>query len=100
MELKIIERDGVLTGVLTGRLDSAAASGFVRDMQPLMDGADGEIVLDCTGLEYVSSSGLRALLTLRKQALDRGGKVVMEHINDDVRNVFNITGFFQLFEIR
>jgi len=100
MELEIKKQDGATVGVLNGRLDSAAAGDFVKAMQPLMEDAAGEIVLDCTALEYVSSSGLRALLTLRKQALDKGGKVVIEHINDDVRNVFKMTGFLQLFEVR
>ena len=59
MNFEIKNENGVLTGVLNGRLDSAIANQLEKDMQPLMDSADKDIVLDCTGLEYISSSGLR-----------------------------------------
>ena len=65
-----------------------------------VENADKEITLDCQELEYISSSGLRLFLTLRKEAAAKGGKIVIEHINDDIKKVFMITGFFNLFEIR
>ena len=65
-----------------------------------MENADKEITLDCTHLEYISSSGLRLLLTIRKEASAKGGKVIVAHINDDIKKVFMMTGFYNLFEIR
>lgn len=70
MNFEIKNENGVLTGILNGRLDSAIANQLEKDMQPLMDSADKDIVLDCTGLEYISSSGLRLFLAL----LQGGGK--------------------------
>ena len=62
--------------------------------------ADKEIILDCTNLEYISSSGLRLFLTVRKEASVKGGKVIIQNINEEIRKVFMMTGFFNLFDIR
>ncbi len=100
MEIIIRKENDVWTGVLIGRLDTVQAEQAGRDMQPLMEHAEEKIVLDCTGLEYISSSGLRLFLTLRKKVAEEGGSMVITHINDEIRNVFTITGFFKLFDIR
>lgn len=100
MTLQIKNEGNVWTGVLEGRLDTVNAVQFEKDMQPLVDNADKEIVLDCTKLEYISSSGLRQFLSLRKAVNAKGGKMYIEHINDELRNIFTITGFFALFEFR
>ena len=76
-----------------------AAVQAQQEIEPLLANADKEIILDCTALEYISSSGLRLLLTIRKEAAARGGKVVIAHINDDIKSVFMMTGFYNLFEM-
>ena len=57
-------------------------------------------MLDLTDLQYISSSGLRLLLIIRKQAHEKGGAVIIEHVNDEIMNVFRMTGFISMFEIR
>lgn len=100
MTLTINNENNVWTGIVTGRLDTVSAVQFEKEMKPLVENADKEIVLDCTELEYISSSGLRQLLALRKAVDAKGGKMVILHINDELRNIFTITGFFALFDIR
>lgn len=100
MKFEIKNENGVLSGVFNGRLDSAVADQLEKEMQPLIDSADKNIVLDCTGLEYICSSGLRLFLTLRKEVAKKGGTLTLSHINDDIRSVFTITGFFKLFEFK
>ena len=68
-------------------------------MEALKAEAAGTIILDCKELSYISSSGLRLFLTLRKAAAEKGGKVIVRSIGDEIRNVFIMTGFFNLFEI-
>lgn len=85
---------------IAGRLDTINSAKSEKDFMPLKENAEKEIVLDCTGLEYISSSGLRLFLSLRKEIQAKGGSLVIEHINDDIRNVFTITGFSNLFDIR
>lgn len=59
MTIDIKEQNGGYTAEMAGRLDTPAAVQAAKDFQPLMDHADKEITLDCTQLDYISSSGLR-----------------------------------------
>lgn len=100
MIIDIKERDGGMTAIFNGRLDTPAAVKAQQEIGPLLENADKEIILDCTNLEYISSSGLRLFLTVRKEASVKGGKVIIQNINDEIRKVFMMTGFFNLFDIR
>ena len=98
--IEIKENNGGMLAILNGRLDTPAAVKAQQEIGPLLENADKEIVFDCTNLEYISSSGLRLFLTIRKEASVKGGKVIIENINDEIRKVFMMKGFFNLFEIR
>jgi anti-sigma B factor antagonist len=99
MDFKITEEAGTITGTLAGRLDTLASVQLAKDIQPLMDKADETIVLDCDKLDYICSSGLRAFLSLKKASQAKGGKVIVKNINDEIRKVFVMTGFYNLFDI-
>lgn len=99
MDINIKEENGGFVAMFDGRLDTPAAVKAQQDMTPLMENADKEITLDCEKLEYISSSGLRLFLALRKEASTKGGKVVIKNINDEIKKVFMMTGFFNLFTI-
>ena len=94
-----IENGNPVVAHLQGRLDTAAAVEVTPDFQALAEQAAGHIVLDCTELEYISSSGLRLFLGLRKESAAKGGKLQVRNINNDIRQVFMMTGFISLFEI-
>ncbi len=100
MVFEIIENDGAIKATVSGRLDTPAAVSSQEEIIPLLENADKEITLDCQDLQYISSSGLRLFLTIRKEAAVKGGKVIIEHINDDIKKVFQLTGFYNLFDIR
>ena len=100
MNLEIKEKDGILIGYLSGYIDTATAVQVGKDIEPLMEQANRDIEIDCSNLEYISSSGLRLFLSLRKEAAAKGGKVIIENINDEIKKVFMMTGFFNLFEIK
>lgn len=96
-----IEQEGNrIVARFSGRLDTAAAVQTAQDVQPLLEAQDKEIVLDCSALEYISSSGLRIFLSVRKEAAAHGSKVIVRSINADIRQVFMMTGFISLFEIQ
>ena len=99
MNVNITQKDGVLVAEFAGRLDTAAAQEVSPQIQPLLDGADKTIILDCKELEYISSSGLRIFLTIRKAAAAKGGKVIVRDISNEIRQVFMMTGFLNLFEV-
>jgi len=98
MTLNVTIDGANVLAILEGRLDTAASVQFARDMDPLFDNADKTIIMDCTRLEFISSSGLRHFLSLRKQTIAQGGKVVIKNVNDAIKQVFTITGFYSLFE--
>ena len=69
-------------------------------MAILNDVEDKDIVIDCTDLAYISSAGLRIFLGILQNAQARGGHVYIKGINDNVRAVFTITGFSNIFEFK
>ena len=85
--------------LFSGRLDTAAAVQVAEEVKPLMEVENKSIILDCSQLEYISSSGLRIFLSIRKEAATHGSKVIVRSINADIRQVFVMTGFISLFEI-
>ena len=100
MEVNISRETNTILVRFSGRLDTPGAQEINPQMNALAEEADKTIILDCTDLTYISSSGLRIFLTLRKAAADRGGKTIIRNICDDIRNVFMMTGFLNLFEIQ
>ncbi len=100
MKIEIIGQPNGYVAQLIGRLDAITTAQADRDMQVLIDHADKAIVLDCEQLQYISSSGLRLFLALRKAVEMNGGSLVIVGLSDQLRQVFTITGFINLFDIR
>ena len=100
MEIKVEKQNTVVTAYLKGRLDTLTAQEVSKQLEDLTEEASGTIIMDCTEMTYISSSGLRIFLTLRKAAAEKGGKVIVRGISNDIRSVFMMTGFLNLFEIQ
>ena len=99
MEVNIKEEGARIVAQLIGRLDTLASQEVSPTLEALQDKASGTIVLDCTELSYISSSGLRIFLTLRKASVAKGGEVIVRGIRPEIRSVFVMTGFLNLFKI-
>jgi anti-sigma B factor antagonist len=99
MIFDIQEQEQGMYATVSGRLDTPSAVKAQQEITPLIANANKVITLDCKDLEYISSSGLRLFLTIRKEASAKGGTVIIQNINDDIRKVFMMTGFFNLFDI-
>ncbi|MCR4736592.1 MAG: STAS domain-containing protein [Bacteroidales bacterium] len=100
MKTEIVTNGSQITARFSGRLDTAAAVQTAEDVSPLLEATNKEIILDCSELDYISSSGLRIFLGIRKEAANHGSKVVVRNISTDIRQVFMMTGFISLFEIQ
>ncbi|MBO5563748.1 MAG: STAS domain-containing protein [Bacteroidales bacterium] len=100
MEVTILQQENGWTARMAGRLDTPASLDVANQIKPMLEHADGTIVLDCSEMTYISSSGLRIFLTIRKQASVQGGHVIVSGLSDDIRQVFMMTGFLQLFDIQ
>ena len=98
MNAKLEEIEGKYVATLEGELDTAAALETEKVLQPLYKSNGKDVLFECEKLEYISSSGLRILLGILKGARANGSKVVMKGVNDDIKNVFKLTGLISLFE--
>ena len=85
-----------------GRLDHDNCEAFRAGLQPLLDralAARQRIVVDLSGLEYVSSAGLRCFMLAAKQAGTQGGKIVLAALRPVVAEIFQISRFDMVFEL-
>ena len=99
MEITINNQENKTLVTLTGRIDTTNATQFQHDLEPLMQGDKPDIEMDCAGMEYTSSQGLRLFLLLQKSVMARGGNLVMKNMRPQVREVFDITGFSNIIKI-
>lgn len=84
---------------LSGRLDAVSTAVAIERVQEAIDAGAQRILLDLSGVSFLSSSGLRALLLVRKQLLARGGQLRLCALRPAVQEVFTLTGFTQVFAI-
>ena len=98
MNTKIEELEDKFLVTLEGELDTAAAVEVENKLQPLYTANGKDVVIDCKQLEYIASSGLRILISILKGARSGGSQVILKGMNDDIKDVFKLTGFINLFE--
>jgi len=98
MNTKIEELEDKFLVTLEGELDTAAAVEVENKLQPLYTTNGKNVEIDCSQLEYIASSGLRILISILKGAKNGGSQVILKGMNDDIKDVFKLTGFINLFE--
>ena len=98
MKTTVEEKDGVITVVFEGRMDTKSTPEVEEDLKPLFDSESQEIVIDCSNLEYVASSGLRVFLSIAIDSQSKGKHVTIKGMNSFVSNLFEMPGFTDLFD--
>ena len=93
---KLSEGDKV-TFLLEGRLDAAGAPQLEAELRRELEHAT-ELVFDFSGISYISSAGLRVLLLAQKR-MNTQGRMRLEHVNEAVMDILEITGFIDIFYI-
>lgn len=94
----IQEIDDKYVVTLAGEMDTAAANEAEEVLKQLYQNEGKEVVFECENLEYIASSGLRILINILKSTMSKGNRVVLRNVNDDIKNVFKLTGFLNIFE--
>lgn len=89
--------NGTVNLALEGRLDTITAPELEAEMKTALDGAK-ELVLDFEKLVYISSAGLRVLLSAQK-VMARQGEMRITHVNETVMEIFEVTGFSEILTI-
>ena len=97
MEINKQADGGKLTLTLNGRLDTMTSPDLEAVLKESLCGVT-ELVFDCTDLEYISSAGLRVLLGAQK-VMNNAGKMMIRNVNEPVMEVFEVTGFTDVFTI-
>jgi len=87
-----------ITLLLAGRLDTTTAPQLEMTIQESLEGTE-RLILDFKDLEYLSSAGLRVLLSAHKAIMKQGGDMRIRHVNEVIHDVFEITGFMDVLHI-
>lgn len=82
---------------IIGRLDTMTSPQLEKELGESLDGVE-ELIFDFSDLAYVSSAGLRVLLSTQKR-MKKQGDMVIQNVNDEVMEVFEITGFVDILTI-
>ena len=87
-----------LTLALEGRLDTSTAPQLEAELNASLNGVK-DLTLDMAHLAYLSSAGLRVVLAAQKR-MNRQGHMTVTHVCDDIMEVFEITGFVDILDIK
>lgn len=99
MDMKTSKQGNVTTLSVKGRIDAVTAPDFEKFLGNLMAQGEINILLDFKELEYISSAGLRSVLSAAKQLKAGGGKMIFAELQGSVKDVFKISGFGSIFKI-
>jgi anti-anti-sigma factor len=99
MKINIIPNDQETRVCLIGELDTMATTDQADELQQVLNIADKALLIDCSEMEYISSAGLRFFMQLKRESEAKGGKIRIAHLNEDVADIFRMSGFQNIFQI-
>lgn len=97
MNIVVTENGTAITLALSGRLDTLSSPELSTAINSALE-KSSQLVLDFTNLDYISSAGLRVLLTAQKQ-LSNNGSLTLAHVNSTVQDILDMTGFSDILTI-
>ena len=97
MDIKTSKEGTTLTLDIEGRIDTTTAPQLEAELKAGVSGIT-ELIFDFSGVEYISSAGLRVLLSAQK-VMNRQGSMVLHNVNEAVMDVFEVTGFIDILTI-
>ncbi|CAA7196608.1 STAS domain-containing protein [Chryseobacterium potabilaquae] len=84
---------------INGCMDSLNAQEFAQSIQPLFKEDKPDVHIDCSGLQYINSNGLRVFMTLLKYISSMNGQLFLTQLRPEVKDIFDMTGFSALFDL-
>ena len=99
MNLKEIANDKAIVIEIEGRLDTTNFGQLEKKIMDHIDAGKIDILVDCTHMDYVSSSGLRIFLMSLKKITSLNGQFVLCGLQENIREIFEISGFTSIFKI-
>jgi len=92
------EKDCAVVSV-RGKIDAVTSPDFEKTLADLIEKGETILLLNCASLDYISSAGLRSILSIAKKLKPRDGKLLFAGLRGQVREVFKISGFESIFRI-
>lgn len=99
MKVEGSKKDNVFVARLEGRMDAITAPDFEKQCIQWIDEGEKVIILDCAKLEYISSAGLRSILSTGRKLKSQNGKLLFCNMSSMVKGVFDVSGFASIFSI-
>lgn len=99
MEIATRKEGGATVVSVTGRIDAVTAPEFEKGLSAMIASGETVLLLNLSSLEYISSAGLRSILTTAKQIKAKEGKMLFSGLQGPVKDVFKISGFGSIFKI-
>lgn len=100
MTIEIKNEANKMTVLLKGRLDNAEISNFSEKIEPLTKNAVKHVVFDCSGLQFVSLSGLRLFSSLQETFKRKGGNFYLSNVAATIMQIITVTGFATLLSLK
>ncbi len=100
IEVNVERQDGVLSAMVTGRIDGSNVMQFEESVKGAIEDGDRAVVLDMENLTYISSAGLRAILMTAKLLQNRNAKFMLCSLSKSIREVFEVSGFDKIINIQ
>ena len=99
MEIKVSQLNDYTVVSIHGRVDTMTAGDFENKIMEILDGGVKNLLLDCSNLAYISSSGLRVFLVAQKKMMATGGTLKLCCLKPEIKEIFDISGFSSIFSI-
>lgn len=84
---------------IKGRIDTVHSGDLEKEVNQLFDSGEQQLIFNCEGMNYISSSGLRVFLVAQKKAKAINGKLFLSNMQPAIQEIFRISGFSNLFKI-
>lgn len=98
MKIKINSIENGHIVIIEGEIDSSTASKVTETIIPLAT-EKSKIILDMTKVEYMSSAGLRTLLSIHRRAIAQEAKLILVGLSEDIKDTMSVTGFLNFFTV-
>jgi len=97
MNVNKVQNQTTLTAAISGRVDTTTAPALEQELKGSLDGIK-ELILDFSQVEYISSAGLRVLLSTQK-LMAKQGSMKLVRVSEDIMEIFEVTGFSDILTI-
>lgn len=98
MNIEKVQDGSKMTVKVSGRLDTTTAPELEAELKSSLDGIE-DLCIDFAELEYISSAGLRVLLSAQK-TMNKQGKMAVTNVNETIMEIFEVTGFSDILTIQ